>query len=378
MRWFRVSLALAAAAAAVGAAAAPEQQFTAAIDQLASGERAAAERTLQELVANAPDFPLAQQFLDDLQTRLPKRSTAGALSELAEEGRIRLDSELAVPADGTIPDSVLQLAGGFRHVIAVDLPRARLYVLENREDGLHLVRSHYAAMGRQGWGKRTTGDLRTPIGVYHITGWIDGAELPPLYGAGAFPLDYPNFWDRYKQRTGHGIWLHGVPNETGTRAPRSSQGCVTMANADLRALQPYVEQGRTPVILSDALRWATPEAVQAERKLFDDRLEAWRAAAESGDADGYLTLYAAEFRARDGSNYDRFAEQRRNDPALLGGKFAIEELSVYRYPGAGDQLLLAEFDAVSETGGETQRQRRQLYWKLDGDGEWRIFRDELP
>lgn len=376
-RLTRIALAAAGLAASAFAAAAPEQQFADALAQLEGGDRSAAERTLQDLATNAPEFILAQHFLDEMQQRLRPRTTPAALTQLAAEGRIRLSSELALPLDGTVPNAVLQLAATFRYLIAVDLPRARLYVLENRDGQLQLLRHHYAAFGKAGWGKQVRGDNRTPLGVYHITGWIDDAALPPLYGAGAYPLDYPNLWDRHQQRTGSGIWLHGVPNASGGRPPRSSEGCVTMANADLRALQPYIEFGRTPVVLSDDLRWLDPAAAQAEREAFAARIEAWRLAAASNDADGYLTHYAAEFRTLDGIGYDEFAERLRSEASItIAPGLQLEDLSVYRYPGSGDQLVLVEFTTPSSDGAASARIHKQLYWKLEGDGEWRIIREE--
>jgi len=56
------------------------------------------------------------------------------------------------------------------------------------------------------------------LGVYHVTGNLQKDYLvktygnqSTLYGDGAFPLNYPNDWDRRLRRNGHGIWLHGVP-----------------------------------------------------------------------------------------------------------------------------------------------------------------------
>lgn len=372
----RCLLAVSAGLYALTAAAAPEARFSLALDQLAAGHSAEALRTLEELATTEPDFTLGREFFVEARSRLQRKSGAAELSALADEGRIRLSSERALPADGTVPAAVLQIAPGFRHLIAVDLPRARLYVLENRDGALHLVRSHYAAMGRQGWGKRSTGDLRTPIGVYHITGWIDDADLPPLYGSGAFPIDYPNAWDRRQERTGYGIWLHGVPTPTGVRAPRSSEGCVTMSNADLSALRAYVEFGQTPVLLSEDLRWTKPATQRADRDLFAARVEAWRSAAASGDKHAYLKLYAQSFRDGNGADYNALAQTigTRNDGISPG--LRIDDLSLYWYPGGGDQLLLAEFTTTTGAGDAAQRARRQLYWKLESDGEWRIVRED--
>ena len=36
-------------------------------------------------------------------------------------------------------------------------------------------------------------------------------ELTDFYGTGAYPISYPNEWDKRQGRNGHGIWLHGTP-----------------------------------------------------------------------------------------------------------------------------------------------------------------------
>ena len=38
-------------------------------------------------------------------------------------------------------------------------------------------------------------------------------SLGMIGGDGAFPLNYPNEWDRRLNKTGSGIWLHGTPLE---------------------------------------------------------------------------------------------------------------------------------------------------------------------
>ena len=223
---------------------------------------------------------------------------------------MRLAGEKAVPAPGMVPSTVLQLSEGFKHAIVVDLPKARLYVVKNDGGELHVERHHYAAMGRNGYGKQTAGDLRTPVGLYHVTHWIGDEALPELYGSGALPLDYPNPWDVLKKRTGSGIWLHGVPRDTYSRPPRSSEGCVTMANADLDALRGYVKFGRTPVLLSDQLDWVPASSVEPLRDSFLKRIEDWRRKWSGKDTEGYLAYYADDFTV-DGMDRKSFAAHKR-------------------------------------------------------------------
>lgn len=368
-------LALSAGASASSSA---EQQFGAVIELLTAGQRQDAMTALERLTQAEPGFDLAKRLHGQLMKRLrgSGHDDPAQLLALAEESRLRLESEQAVPARGTVPDAILQVGYGFTYMILVDLPRARLYVLENDAGGIKLVRSHYASMGKNGWGKEVAGDHRTPVGLYRVTGWIDDRQLPDLYGAGAFPLDYPNFWDRIKNRTGSGIWLHGVPNSTDSRPPRSSEGCVTMANADLRALRPYIRQGRTPILLSDAVSWVEPAEAAAVRDDLVERTDAWRKAWIAGDSGAYLAFYAEDF-SSDGMDRAAFAEhKRRISESRAFIDIEIDDLSLFRYPGSGDSLVLAEFKQRYRSDTYELDSRKQLLWKRDDDGNWKIFREE--
>ncbi|MEW6166996.1 MAG: L,D-transpeptidase family protein [Pseudomonadota bacterium] len=373
------------ASAAAAAAPGPEQQFNTAVKLLRAGRSGDALSTLESLTRAEPNFRLAQLFYGELLAALSGRGVSALLageidgdprlSELAEEARVRLASETAVPGPGMMPNAVLQLAQGFEHAIVVDLPKARLYLLKNDGEALSLERHHYAAIGRNGAGKQTAGDLRTPVGLYHIERWIDDTALPELYGAGALPLDYPNAWDRLQLRTGSGIWLHGVPRDTYSRPPRSSEGCVTMANADLESLRSYVRFGRTPVVLSDELEWVPAAAVERERADFLRRIDDWRRKWSAIDTDGYLAYYADDF-TMDGMDRAAFAAHKRRVNAEKSFiDIRLSDTSLFRYPGAGNRVMVAEFTMEYSSDNYAVTTRKQQFWRRDDAGSWKIVRE---
>lgn len=374
-----------AAQAQKPAAMNPEQQLSQALTQMQSGEARAALRNLESLTRAEPNFRLGQLMYGELLAAL---SGAGAgtlmaaadsdprLQELAEEGRLRLASEKAVPPPGAVPNSVLKLANSHRHAILVDLPRARMYLLENKKGALKLVRHHYAAMGRNGYGKRVTGDLRTPVGIYHITSWIGDDKLPELYGSGAYPLSYPNPWDTFHKRTGSGIWLHGVPRSTYSRAPRSSEGCVTMANDDLSDLKKFVDLGQTPVILSDNVEWLPADKNRGERDQWLSRLEDWRRSWASLDTESYLDYYGPEF-TFEGMNRSAFvAHKRRVNKTKKFIRVQLSDINLFQYPGAGEPLVLAEFRLHYKSDNFSSVAQKQQFWRQEKNGQWKIFREE--
>ncbi len=365
----------------LAAAASPalDQQFSAVIELLSVGQPQEAFKALEQLRQDAPDYQLASRLYAQLEKELQLQRTpekqALELAALVEESRLRYESEQAIPQDGAVPDAILQLGASTRRLVLVDLPHARLYVLENDGGTLKLLRNHYASMGKKGWGKQFRGDQRTPVGLYYATGWIDDAELPDLYGAGALPLNYPNFWDQLQQRSGHGIWLHGVPAATDSRAPRSSEGCVTMANADLSALRPLIEQGETPILLSDAVNWVAPDQASALRDELLQQMDAWRIAWMDRDAAAYLSYYDEAFQSEGMSRKAWGEQKRRVNDAKDFILVEFEDLSLIRYPGS-DGLVLAEFKQRYRSDNFDSDTRKQMFWRRDGDGRWKILREQ--
>jgi len=359
----------------------PEDRLIAALKAFEGGKPQLALQKVEALLVDQPTFRAAHflrgriyEALAGVTTKALMPEHTEALALLDEELQLRLSHTSTDVAHQQQPTAVLQLPPDVEHVIAVDLSAARLYVLEKGADGLTTIADRYAAMGSAGFGKEREGDNRTPLGIYRITLWRDDASLPELYGYGAFPVDYPNDWDRHRGRTGYGIWLHGVPRDTYARLPRSSEGCVTLSNDAVAWLRSYVDVGTTPVVLADSLEWAPQDIVASERERFKDHLEAWRTAWSQRDTDRYLAFYASNFttehRARPG-----FAAHKR---AVNAGKAWIEvtlrDLAIYDYPGERNLRLVAfEQEYRSDTYHSVSRKRQ--YWRLQPDGIWRIERE---
>ena len=375
--------ALAAAAPALppqAAAATPEAELMSAVEDLRSGKDQRALDKLSRLTDKQPNFKLAQFLYGDLLAArsghpgIMPDSEDPALKDLFAEARFREQQAGFMPPHGTVPGNVLKLDGEYPYLVVVDLPNARLDLFQNRGGDLSLIHSHYAGMGRNGYGKKSSGDLRTPVGIYHITGWKSDDQLPELYGAGALPLNYPNLWDRFRVKTGYGIWLHGVPRTTYVRAPRSSEGCVTMANDDLLALKPYVLSTNAPVILSDRVDWIPKAEAARERDSFLSRIEDWRRKWAARDTDGYLGYYGEDF-TTEGMNKAEFVAHKRRVNA--GKRFIdvkTEGMSLYRYPG--EPMMLAEFTLKYRSDNFSSTAKKQQYWRQTAKGDWKIFREE--
>lgn len=359
----------------------PEVQLIAALDDLNAGKVNEAWQTLDTLVKRQPNFRLAQLFYGELQAAragTPARDVASLsgpeFEGLVEEARLRLQTRHEAIPESAVPDVVLHLSKAHRYAVVVDLPRARLYLIENRDGELRVLRDYYASSGKGGWGKRSAGDNRTPVGVYHVSGFIRDDALPELYGVGAFPLSYPNVWDRRLKYTGSGIWLHGVPRDTYSRPPRSSEGCVTLANADLMDLKPFLVMGETPVVFTDTLAWRPKQQGWDQRAEFMEQVEGWRARWSAHDTEGYLDYYANDFETEGMSKAAFSAHKRRVNAGKKVIDVQLDEVDLFRYPG-GDGLMLARFTQRYRSDNFNLTSDKEQFWRKTPDGRWQIVKE---
>ena len=349
---------------------------------LGGGQSRAALNMAQQLVQAYPDFRLAQLVHGDIlaSRQRPVRGLgdvpnplnpqgAESLNELRAESQVRLKALTERPPDGALPAEFINLSARNRHAIAVDTSRSRLYLFANSAAGLRLVADYYISVGKSGVEKKAEGDLRTPLGVYFITSNLDPKSLTNFYGAGALPINYPNILDSHRGKTGKGIWLHGTPPGQFSRPPYATDGCVVLANPDLRHVIKTVEIGTTPVVISQRLKWVAPGKTQTEAQAFRSTLTDWQQAKSAGNINDLLHHYSPNFNSY-GKTLNDWTPVLRNEQAhIKGRKLELKDLSLLRWIDATDTMIVT-FGEVPN-GSRTGPVKRQ-YWARQGS-QWKIF-----
>lgn len=373
----RVAVSLAATCFALTAhATGAEASLERVLAGLRDGSRASSIAELDQMLARHPNFRLGHMVRGDLLlARVRAIGGPGAGSGLRGEvveglrAEARARARAAPPPDGKVPGGLLKAARG-GNAIVVDAAASRVYVFDTSAEIPRLQAHFYASVGRHGVGKEKEGDRKTPLGAYKVTSWIPGARLPDLYGRGAFPIDYPNPRDRAMGRTGHGIWIHGVPSDTYARAPQSSDGCVAISNDDLDRLAAYVRPGSTPVLIAERIDWVAADSLAAERAAFEARIERWRADWESRDAARYLSHYSTRFDAEGADLRAWSAHKRRVNARKSWIRVGLSEIEILRDPAAGE-VIAVSFLQDYRSSDVAQRARKRQYWAREG-GEWKI------
>ena len=339
-------------------------------------------RELDATLAKNPNFRLGHLIKGDLLMAKAGTPTAFTgmksqpelVASLKYEAKVRFSRYFDAPPSDSLPTALLQLAPDQQHVLLVDSENSRLYVYKNVEGVPKHVADFYVSVGKNGLVKEREGDQRTPLGVYHVTSSVAREKLIDFYGPGAFPINYPNEWDKRHAKTGSGIWIHGTPSNTYSRPPRTSDGCMVLTNDDFTQIAQFIDPGVTPIIIASSIKWQSPDNWLVTRSTLSTSLASWKRDWESLNMDNYLAHYSQKFDA-DGKDFDGWADnKRRINGSKNFVKIEISNLSVFEYPLAPDSLpmVMVTFDQDYKSSNNSNKMKKRQYWQRDGE-QWKII-----
>lgn len=355
------------------------------LSEIKQGQVNQALSTVEQLLKKTPNFKLAHAIKGDLllaksaaisqfgNTGLPSKT---AVNDLKLEAEKRLESYFDANKSKIKPNLLIQLNNQQQHVLVLDVTKSRLYLYKkNNNDDLAYVADYYVTIGKNGFDKKVEGDKRTPLGVYFAATKLN-RQLPDMYGIGAYPLNYPNEIDQYEHRNGSGIWIHGTPSDTYSRTPRASDGCVVLSNPDLKALQPILNKGNTPVIIANNLEWvaaadntSSQPAVEAS---LSSAVEAWRQDWANVRTKQYLSHYSKHFFSSKG-DYQAWASYKKR---VLAGKTKLQvdvsNMSMFAYPTARNPMVVVTFNQYFKSPTLKNRMVKRQYWVKEGQ-VWKII-----
>ena len=282
---------------------------------------------------------------------------------------------LAAGQDGQLPAYLLQLPASLETVLVAETGTSTLHRFKVATGRIEQHDERYMSIGQNGVGKQRPWDRRTPLGIYFVVEQLDTTRMHERYGPTAFPLDYPNIWDRRNRRGGDGIWIHGVTPNSGRRPPLDTDGCIALPNDELLALAEQLQPTVTPVIVTRQMRWQEPDTVAASRGALAAALDVWAESISGGDLHQYLSLYAEDFVYR-GMTRDDWSAYRlqsfRNAPA---SELELQDVLILADPEE-DGLYLTRFKQRIVTGNRIVVTTKRLYWRTNSNGQLRIVAED--
>jgi len=221
--------------------------------------------------------------------KIPDSIASTDSEEMSDSTAAPASSKLSNPAVSSgsrkIPDSIVSLSSGY--IIVVDKKYQRIYVF-HKEETFSKVFEASCSTGKNSGSKRVAGDAKTPNGIFFTTKILHNPGPPEIYGSMAFPLDYPTISDKRAGRDGNNIWIHGT---TKPLLPKHSSGCVVLHDNDLKRLANFIYLNRTPVVISESIKWVPQNHVLPSKNELEKILISWNKAFTEKDIKKIDSLY---------------------------------------------------------------------------------------
>ncbi len=226
-----------------------------------------------------------------------------------------------------------------KYVILAEKENKELSIFENLEDDYKLISKEKMIIGENSGDKLLEGDKKTPEGSYDLLQKKTG--LDQFYGPFALVTSYPNSFDQSLNKKGHGIWIHGMPLN-GDRE-NYTQGCLALNNEKLKELEKNIDYKKTVLITSgDEFKKAKKEDIA----LILSSIYKWKDAWKTSNINEYLSFYSKEFKRADRSDFNTFANQKKQIFAKNENKIInLYNMDISPYPNSlGKKIYRAVMD----------------------------------
>jgi murein L,D-transpeptidase YafK len=257
------------------------------------------------------------------------------------------------------------------YFLLCDKQNKTLHLFHSEDGVFSIIKSFSCIVGSNNVDKREAGDLATPEGIYFLTSFLTGKDLPEKYGFGAYSLNYPNFLDQKEGKKGSGIWLHGYSDRV--ERPPFSEGCVVVKDEVLKELTEFIKVGDTPLVIVDTVKYKPVEDQRRLSQILSRFLKNWKMAWESRDPQKYLSFYSLDFVSHDGKNYSKFKEYKyRVNRSKKFIQLQIEQKSILISQKDVGQIFIVRMNQDYRSDSFKSYSRKILYLK-EKQGKWEII-----
>lgn len=262
----------------------------------------------------------------------------------------------------------------YSSVLACDKKRSTLTLyIKNSDEKYEFIRAHSAFTGEKEGAKIHEGDKKTPVGIYKIVEKLsEKTQLDPYYGPFAFVTSYPNLYDKYQGKNGHGIWIHGLPSEKTRNA--FTRGCIAIKNSNIECLEDKISIENTLLIINEDK--VKTDISKDTLSLLLSSLYKWRYSWLHNNINTYLDFYSTDFIRNDGMKYKSFVRYKTRVFKKIEKKTIIfKNITIVPYPNTQNTYLITfeeyyKSDSFQFTGDKT------LIVKLTSDKRIKIFTEK--
>jgi murein L,D-transpeptidase YafK len=196
------------------------------------------------------------------------------------------------------PIQIINLSSDERiatNALLADKAKRQLSLMDAESLSKGTIKVQYSIdIGKKTGEKKKRDDRRTPEGIYILQQKKMPPEIPfDTYGSMAFTTNYPNYFDKYENKTGSGIWLHSVPDNI--PLTRGSRGCVVLKNDDIKKIESSILLNKTFLVIDNEVNWVSKAEYEKEKAFATSWFNQWRTTWENQDLEAYINNYSDRF-----------------------------------------------------------------------------------
>ena len=239
-----------------------------------------------------------------------------------------------------------------------DLKDIRLYDTKKKA---HLFNSD-VFVGKAKGDKKVEGDLKTPIGAYKLTRRITNVD--PFYGPLALTTNYPNLYDKSQGKTGHGIWIHGLP--LNQERDDYTQGCIALDNTKIKKLDNKINISNSVLVISEK---KLNTVSKKDMSIVLSNIFQWRDAWVESDIKNYLSFYAKDFKKSNGQSLQKFSKYKKRVFSKNETKtIEFYNINIIPYPNdSNKKLFKIVMDEIYKTKNHKFNGKKELYVEVLND-----------
>lgn len=246
-----------------------------------------------------------------------------------------------------------------KYVLLCNPDTKNIDVYKNEKTEMIKIFASNVITGKMKGAKSLDGDLKTPIGIYELINKI--TPLDQFYGPLALITNYPNNYDKINDKTGDGIWIHGLPF-TGDRDPYT-KGCIALENDNLKELDKKIDYKDSILIIGNLNSNSTKKDLIAQAL---SQFYVWKNSWQNGDLKKYLSFYSKKFKKLDGSDFNKFASYKKsifdkNEEKTI----EIKDLNLIPSPNGDNKVIFKiQFFQTYSTKNYKSASKKELYIEL--------------
>jgi murein L,D-transpeptidase YafK len=246
-----------------------------------------------------------------------------------------------------------------KYVLVCQKDTNNLKVYEKANNKFKKLFENTVLVGKNSGDKKAEGDYKTPTGTYDLLKHIQ--NLDPFYGPIAMVTSYPNLYDKIQKRNGHGIWIHGVPqNET---RDDFTKGCIALQNDDIKSIDKQINLNKSILVISDSkIQTVSKEDISTILSSIYQWKETWR----KSQLEQYLDFYADDFKRNNGMDLNQFKNYKKHIfNKKEKKKILLSKINIMPYPNnQNKKMFRITMDENYKTANYRFQGKKELFIEL--------------